>query len=141
MAVIRQCLFWQPKMTPLHVAYLLRPSLTGSIMVSNTMSTVLWNRIFNYNYPRVIIFLWIIPACIIALCSYVKLNGCDVTFVFCNFPDSVYSERYMRSPKPEDNYVNYQQSSVSMRAEHIRGKKFLLIHGTADGKLNLRINF
>ena len=40
----------------------------------------------------------------------------------------------MRSPKPEDNYVNYQQSSVSMKAEHIRGKKFLLIHGTADGK-------
>lgn len=68
----------------------------------------------------------------------------NVIFVFMkcslnrNFfvADSVYSERYMRSPKPEDNYVNYQQSSVSMKAEHIRGKKFLLIHGTADGKLS-----
>nr|XP_042904478.1 inactive dipeptidyl peptidase 10-like [Parasteatoda tepidariorum] len=46
--------------------------------------------------------------------------------------DSVYSERYMQSPKPEDNYIGYEKSDVSIRAENVKGKKFLLIHGTAD---------
>ncbi|XP_055942406.1 inactive dipeptidyl peptidase 10-like [Argiope bruennichi] len=52
--------------------------------------------------------------------------------------DSVYSERYMQSPKPEDNYIGYEKSDVSIRAEHVRGKKFLLIHGTADDDVHLQ---
>ncbi|GFU48812.1 venom dipeptidyl peptidase 4 [Nephila pilipes] len=52
--------------------------------------------------------------------------------------DSVYSERYMQSPKPEDNYIGYEKSDVSIRAEHVRGKKFLLIHGTADDNVHLQ---
>ncbi|XP_054710393.1 inactive dipeptidyl peptidase 10-like [Uloborus diversus] len=52
--------------------------------------------------------------------------------------DSVYSERYMQSPKPEDNYIGYEKSDVSIKAEHIRGKKFLLIHGTADDDVHLQ---
>ncbi|KAG8180229.1 hypothetical protein JTE90_016217 [Oedothorax gibbosus] len=52
--------------------------------------------------------------------------------------DSVYSERYMQSPRPEDNYIGYEKSDVSIRAEHVRGKKFLLIHGTADDDVHLQ---
>ncbi|XP_035227966.1 prolyl endopeptidase FAP-like, partial [Stegodyphus dumicola] len=52
--------------------------------------------------------------------------------------DSVYSERYMQSPKPEDNYVGYEKADVSIKAEYVRGKKFLLIHGTADDDVHLQ---
>lgn len=38
-------------------------------------------------------------------------------------------------PWPEDNYNGYQEADVNKKAAHIKDKKLLLIHGTADGKL------
>jgi dipeptidyl-peptidase-4 len=45
--------------------------------------------------------------------------------------DSVYTERYMGLPK--DHMENYLKSDVLNRANNFKGKKYLLIHGTADG--------
>lgn len=53
------------------------------------------------------------------------------------FSDSVYTERYMRMPTSRDNLINYEKSDVMKRALHFKGKKYLLVHGTADGKLFL----
>lgn len=38
-------------------------------------------------------------------------------------------------PTKEDNLINYENSSVMKKALHFKDKKYLLIHGTADGKL------
>lgn len=36
---------------------------------------------------------------------------------------------------PQKNWVNYQKSSLLNKVRDMWGKKFLLIHGTADGEL------
>lgn len=54
------------------------------------------------------------------------------TYIY--FSDSVFSERYMQMPWPEDNYAGYQEADVNKKAAQIKDKKLLLIHGTADGK-------
>lgn len=50
--------------------------------------------------------------------------------------DSVFSERYMQMPWPEDNYNGYQEADVNKKAAQIKDKKLLLIHGTADDNVH-----
>lgn len=48
--------------------------------------------------------------------------------------DSVYTERYMGLP--EDNPEGYNRSSLLLRAESLRGKRFMLNHGNADDNVH-----
>lgn len=54
----------------------------------------------------------------------------------CFNPDSVFSERYMQMPWSTDNYEGYEKADVTRKAAHIKDKKLLLIHGTADGEIS-----
>lgn len=56
--------------------------------------------------------------------------------LFCHVVDSAYTERFMGSPNA--NWKNYAKASVLTRAINMKGKKFLLVHGTADGKSDQR---
>ncbi|XP_012054228.1 PREDICTED: venom dipeptidyl peptidase 4 [Atta cephalotes] len=71
----------------------------------------------------------------------------DINFVFkCGisvapvtswiYYDSIYTERLMGLPIPEDNLDGYNRSDISRRAEGIRGKKYMLIHGTGDDNVH-----
>lgn len=53
------------------------------------------------------------------------------------FYDSIYTERFMRTPK--ENMEGYEASSAINRAPKLSGK-LLLIHGTADDNVHLRNN-
>ena len=48
--------------------------------------------------------------------------------------DAIYTERYMGQPNTEDNLEGHQKSDVTSKAELFRGKRLLLVHGTA-GKI------
>ncbi|KAH8404545.1 hypothetical protein KR222_011856 [Zaprionus bogoriensis] len=48
--------------------------------------------------------------------------------------DSIYTERYMGLP--ETNEVGYAKSRLSTRAQNLRGKKYLLVHGTLDDNVH-----
>ncbi|CAK9799166.1 Venom dipeptidyl peptidase 4 [Anthophora quadrimaculata] len=50
--------------------------------------------------------------------------------------DSLYTERFMGLPTLEDNLHGYNRTDVTRRVEGIRGKKFLLIHGTGDDNVH-----
>uniref|UniRef100_A0A6A7G5S2 Venom dipeptidyl peptidase 4 n=3 Tax=Hirondellea gigas TaxID=1518452 RepID=A0A6A7G5S2_9CRUS len=50
--------------------------------------------------------------------------------------DTVYTERYMGLPTPDDNLKAYEKADVTKQAENFRGKEFLLIHGTADDNVH-----
>ncbi|GAB1286366.1 Dipeptidyl peptidase 4 [Apodemus speciosus] len=56
--------------------------------------------------------------------------------------DSVYTERYMGLPTPEDNLDHYrlvpENSTVMSRAEHFKQVEYLLIHGTADDNVHFQ---
>ncbi|XP_069878061.1 dipeptidyl peptidase 4 isoform X1 [Dipodomys merriami] len=52
--------------------------------------------------------------------------------------DSVYTERYMGLPTPEDNLGNYKNSTVMSRAENFKQVEYLLIHGTADDNVHFQ---
>ena len=45
--------------------------------------------------------------------------------------DTIYTERYMGLPRPDDNAKGYQDSDVTSLAHKFEGKKLLLVHGTA----------
>ena len=45
--------------------------------------------------------------------------------------DTIYTERYMGLPRPDDNLDAYRRSDVTSKAGRLRGKKFLIVHGTA----------
>lgn len=51
------------------------------------------------------------------------------------FYDSVYTERYMRTPK--ENEEGYDQNSPLTHADKIKGK-YLIIHGTADDNVHVQ---
>ncbi|HET6558649.1 MAG TPA: S9 family peptidase [Prolixibacteraceae bacterium] len=51
------------------------------------------------------------------------------------FYDSVYTERYMRTPK--ENAEGYDQNSPLTHADKIKGK-YLIIHGTADDNVHVQ---
>lgn len=50
--------------------------------------------------------------------------------------DSIYTERYLGLPTPEDNLSGYQASDVTAKAKRLDGKKFLIVHGTADDNVH-----
>ncbi|KAK1336931.1 hypothetical protein QTO34_002969 [Cnephaeus nilssonii] len=54
------------------------------------------------------------------------------------FYDSVYTERYMGLPTPEDNLDHYKNSTVMSRAENFKQVEYLLIHGTADDNVHFQ---
>jgi len=50
--------------------------------------------------------------------------------------DSIYAERYLGLPTPEDNLAGYQASDVTAKAANLRNKKYLMVHGTADDNVH-----
>ncbi|XP_022252543.1 prolyl endopeptidase FAP-like, partial [Limulus polyphemus] len=52
--------------------------------------------------------------------------------------DSAYTERYMQFPAPDQNYLAYEKSSLVKKAANLKGKKYLLVHGTSDDKVHLQ---
>ncbi|CAH2305614.1 dipeptidyl peptidase 4 [Pelobates cultripes] len=52
--------------------------------------------------------------------------------------DSIYTERYMGLPTPEDNLDNYLNSTVMSRAKNFKDVEYLLIHGTADDNVHFQ---
>lgn len=42
----------------------------------------------------------------------------------------------MGLPTPEDNLDGYNRTDISQRSEGIRGKKYMLIHGTGDDNVH-----
>jgi len=56
--------------------------------------------------------------------------------VAIRFTDSIYTERLMGLPTPEDNLDGYNRTDISQRSEGIRGKKYMLIHGTGDDNVH-----
>ncbi|XP_071876668.1 venom dipeptidyl peptidase 4 [Bombus fervidus] len=50
--------------------------------------------------------------------------------------DSLYTERFMGLPTPADNLYGYNHTDVARRVEGIRGKKYMLIHGTGDDNVH-----
>ncbi|KAG5325464.1 VDDP4 peptidase, partial [Pseudoatta argentina] len=71
----------------------------------------------------------------------------DINFVFkCGisvapvtswiYYDSIYTERLMGLPTPEDNLDGYNRTDISRLSEGIRGKKYMLIHGTGDDNVH-----
>ncbi|XP_036601940.1 dipeptidyl peptidase 4 [Trichosurus vulpecula] len=55
-----------------------------------------------------------------------------------DYYDSVYTERYMGLPTPEDNLDHYKNSTVMSRAENFKQVEYLLIHGTADDNVHFQ---
>lgn len=51
-----------------------------------------------------------------------------------SFSDSVYTERLMGSYK--DNFQGYRNASLIENAEGLRHKKYMIIHGLLDDKVN-----
>lgn len=45
--------------------------------------------------------------------------------------DTIYTERYMGLPTPDDNLDGYRISDVTSQARRLKNKKLLLVHGTA----------
>ncbi|XP_050418288.1 dipeptidyl peptidase 4 isoform X4 [Patella vulgata] len=54
------------------------------------------------------------------------------------FYDSVYTERYMGMPRPDDNLQAYKDSNVSRYAENFKNSNYLLIHGTGDDNVHFQ---
>ncbi|XP_053554343.1 dipeptidyl peptidase 4-like isoform X2 [Bombina bombina] len=52
--------------------------------------------------------------------------------------DSIYTERYMSLPTPEDNLKYYENSTVMSRAKEFKDVGYLLIHGTADDNVHFQ---
>ncbi|XP_011871066.1 PREDICTED: venom dipeptidyl peptidase 4-like [Vollenhovia emeryi] len=50
--------------------------------------------------------------------------------------DSVYTERFMGLPTAEDNLIGYNNTDISRISEGIRGKKYMVIHGTGDDNVH-----
>jgi dipeptidyl-peptidase-4 len=54
----------------------------------------------------------------------------------CIVSDSIYTERYLGLPTPEDNLQGYNDSDVTRLVEGFRGKQFYLLHGNADDNVH-----
>lgn len=54
---------------------------------------------------------------------------------FC-YTDSIYTERYMDTPK--NNPKGYENSDLMKAAEKLRGRKYLIVHGTGDDNVHIQ---
>ncbi|KAG8229724.1 hypothetical protein J437_LFUL007899 [Ladona fulva] len=52
--------------------------------------------------------------------------------------DTIYTERYMGLPTMEDNIQGYARSDLNGKAERLRGKEYLLVHGTLDDNVHFQ---
>lgn len=62
-------------------------------------------------------------------------------FIYISIPspaDSIYTERYMGLPTPEDNIKGYDQSRLSTIPKSFRNKNYLLIHGSLDDNVHFQ---
>jgi dipeptidyl aminopeptidase/acylaminoacyl peptidase len=50
----------------------------------------------------------------------------------------VFSERYMGMPWPQDNFINYEKTDLTRKLSSLKGKTFLLVHGTIDKRVNIQ---
>ncbi|XP_029160277.1 venom dipeptidyl peptidase 4-like, partial [Nylanderia fulva] len=50
--------------------------------------------------------------------------------------DSIYTERFMGLPTPEDNLAGYNRTDITRQVEGMRGKKYMLIHGSGDDNVH-----
>ncbi|XP_046398463.1 venom dipeptidyl peptidase 4 isoform X2 [Ischnura elegans] len=50
--------------------------------------------------------------------------------------DTMYTERYMGLPTPQDNLKGYARSNLNHLAPKLRGKDYLLVHGTLDDNVH-----
>lgn len=50
------------------------------------------------------------------------------------FIDTIYTERYMNLP--QENPAGYQRSDLLALAPKLRGRKYLLVHGTGDDNVH-----
>lgn len=55
-------------------------------------------------------------------------------FVLASYP----IEKYMGSPWPKENFIYYDKSDLFRNLELIKDKEFMIIHGTADYKVNIQ---
>lgn len=53
-----------------------------------------------------------------------------------SFSDTIYTERYMGLPTPEDNEEGYNNTDLSRNVEAFRGRKYFIIHGNADDNVH-----
>ena len=51
---------------------------------------------------------------------------------------SFFIERYMGLPWSKDNYLIYDKPDLMQNIAKIKEKEFLLVHGTADRKVNIQ---
>ncbi|KAJ2944624.1 hypothetical protein O0L34_g3977 [Tuta absoluta] len=62
------------------------------------------------------------------------VSGAPVTsWLYYN---SMYTERYMGLPTPEDNLAGYEAGDVTLLAEKLRGHDFFIFHGNADDNVH-----
>ncbi|XP_050675466.1 venom dipeptidyl peptidase 4-like isoform X1 [Leptidea sinapis] len=50
--------------------------------------------------------------------------------------DSIYTERYMDTP--QENLEGYQRADLMSKANKMRGRKFLIVHGTGDDNVHFQ---
>ncbi|XP_073988549.1 dipeptidyl peptidase 4 omega isoform X3 [Rhodnius prolixus] len=50
--------------------------------------------------------------------------------------DTLYTERYMGLPTPDDNYRGYEEASLNNKVDNFKNKLFFLIHGTLDDNVH-----
>lgn len=73
--------------------------------------------------------------CMTIGCEYFKMGIAVAPVTSWRFYDSIYTERYMRTP--QENPSGYDDNSPLFHAERLKGK-YLLIHGTADDNVHLQ---
>lgn len=59
-----------------------------------------------------------------------------MNFFFCL--DTIYTERYMGLPTPDDNLQAYKDSQLNTKFEEFRDRKYMLIHGTLDDNVHFQ---
>lgn len=73
--------------------------------------------------------------------SFLSEHG-QLTFVQRNMrliissADTMYTERYMGLPTPEDNLSGYEAGDVTLLVDKLEGKDLLLMHGNADDNVH-----
>lgn len=55
---------------------------------------------------------------------------------FASLADTIYTERFMGLPIPEDNMIGYDRSRLSTLQDSFRNKTYLLVHGSLDDNVH-----